>query len=1070
MRSIVIPSACLLASFCTFAQQYTINTVAGGAPLPNSTSVLSAPIGSLGALTSDNGGNIYFISDDCVFQINPMGALTRIAGNSRIGYSGDGGNATLAQLNNPTGLAIDSNSNLYIADTGNNRIRKVPLQTFIISTVAGTATPGYSAVAQPATGAALNNPQGLAVDAAGDLYIADTGNNVIRMITAATGVISTVAGNGTAGYSGDGQTATNAQLNAPGGVAVDASNNIYIADSRNNRIRKVTSSIMITIAGNSLPGFTGDGNLATLAELNLPTQINVSVSGLVYLLDSGNNRVREILPNNVITTVAGPGTSVPSMLPTGLTSDLSGNLYVADGTHVIFKSTPSGSVSNIAGGGAISYYLGDGGPANVAQLVQPEGLAIDSSGNAYVADRGEARIRKFASGGNISSPAGGTAAIGPADVAVDAALNLYIADSAGNVVIKVSPGGLASTLAGTGTAGAGGDNGLAGSAQLNQPSGVAVDSSGNVYIADTGNNRIRKITVATGIISTIAGIGTPGFQGDNSFATNALLNQPSGVALDSSFNVYIADTGNNRIRKVTNANGYITTVAGNGAPASGGGITSPHSVAVDSLFNLYIPDSSGFVRKVSISGTMTTIAGNATQGYSGDGGPATSASLDTPWGVAVDGSGNVYVSDPGEQAVRILSPVAAPALSILTTSPLPAGTVGTPYAEALSAAGGTPPYTWSITFGSLPAGLTLSPSGSITGTPTTSGSFLVTFLVADSASVTQQITLGLVINAANPTGLSITTPPILVSGGVGLPYSQQLTATAGNPPYTWTLVSGNLPTGIGLSPTGFISGTPVGAGTSTFSIRVNDNTGNIATQTFTLQIISFTTTTETGVLAHFAAGGPWSTKAYLTNTANTAIQLTLVVHTDDGSILPFTVTQQGLTQQVGGNTFTGIMNPNATLLLNAGVGLANTETGWIDILTAGATSPIAGFAVFHLSSNGTTSEGTTPLQTVFASQMQLQFDDTAGYNTDLAIANLSNNSATVTATVLDQNGNLLGTYSLSLGALGHTSFVVPNQFGVTNNQIGVVQFTSSSNGNIAGVGLRASTTTGTFTTVPIIVP
>jgi hypothetical protein len=494
-------------------------------------------------------------------------------------------------------------------------------------------------------------------------------------------------------------------------------------------------------------------------------------------------------------------------------------------------------------------------------------------------------------------------------------------------------------------------------------------------------------------------------------------------------------------------------------------------VAIDSRSNLYITDDSGRVRKVSVSGLITTIAGNGVQGYAGDGGAATNAPLDTPWGVAVDSAGNVYVSDPGEQAVRILAPVAAAPLSILTTSPLPSGTVGMAYAQALSAMGGTPPYSWSST--TLPAGLTLTSSGSITGTPTAVGTYVVVFQVTDSASITAQSgSIDITINPSTPTGLSITTPPVLVSGGVGILYSQTLSATAGNPPYTWTPtpVSGALPPGISLSTTGLLSGTPVAAGSYSFTVRVNDNSNAIATQTFTLQVYSFATPTQTSVLAHVAAGGPWTTRAYLTNVANAPVEVNLLIHTDDGSILPFTVTQEGATQQAGGNSFVGVMNPNSTMIINAGAGLSNTETGWIDILTAGATSPLAGFAVFRLSSNGSTSEGTTPLQTTFASQMALQFDDTAGYNTDVAVANLSANAATVSASVMDQNGNLLGTYSLSLPAMGHTSFVVPSQFGVTNNQIGLIQFSNSSGGNLGGVGLRANTVTGTFTTVPVIIP
>jgi hypothetical protein len=264
----------------------------------------------------------------------------------------------------------------------------------------------------------------------------------------------------------------------------------------------------------------------------------------------------------------------------------------------------------------------------------------------------------------------------------------------------------------------------------------------------------------------------------------------------------------------------------------------------------------------------------------------------------------------------------------------------------------------------------------------------------------------------------------------------------------------------------------VSTGVSTFSVRVNDLSNSVATQNFTLAVISTGTPAEVGALAHFAAGGTWTTRAYLTNISASPQVVNLVVHTDDGTILPLNVTQQGVTQTYGNNLFSGVMNPNSTVVINAGAGLANTETGWIDVLSTGASNSVAGFAIFRLTINGAVSEGTSPLQTQFESKLDVPFDNTSGYNTDLAIANLSTSATTVTATVLDQNGNLLGTYSLPLNANGHTAFVFPSQFGVTANQQGLVQFVSSSGGSLAGVGLRANTgsATGTFTSVPVILP
>jgi sugar lactone lactonase YvrE len=1084
-----IITAIFVASLGAFAQQYNISTIAGGAPPPNNIATTSAPLGNLGAVASDPSGNIYFISDDCVFE-DLNGNLVRIAGNSRIGFSGDGSTASNAQLNNPGGIAVDNAGNLYIADSGNNRIRKVTLANGLIGTIAGQGTAGYSGDTGASTNAALNNPQGLAVDSSGNLYIADSGNHVIRKIS--NGIITTVAGTGTPGASGDGQLATTAQLNAPMGVAVDASLNIYIADSNNQRIREVAASanqsqngIISTIAGIGVPGYSGDNGSAKSAELNLPTAIAVDTSLNIYVDDFNNQRVRKITSSGVITTVAG-GNSGPVKTPSGVAVDPSANLYIDDsGTAELFRFTTAGGITVLAGNGG-RYYPGDGGAATSAQLLQPEGMAVEASG-IFVADRAEAHIREISPNDVISSPTGANA-VGPAGVGLDGAGNIYIADAVGNQILKVSPGGTVTLVAGTGIPGAGGDNSTATLAQLNQPSGVAIDSSGNVYVADTGNNRIRKITFATGIITTIAGNGAATYGGDNGVSTGAEVNQPVDVALDGSGNLYIADTGNNRIRKIAAATGIITTVAGNGGNAySGDGgaataasIASPHGVTVDSLGNLYIADYSARVRKVSISGIITTIGGNGTTGYSGDGGPALSAQLSLPWGIAVDGSGNVYVSDVGEQAVRVLLPVAASPLSVTTTSPLPPGTVGTPYAQTLTAAGGTPPYSWSITFGTLPSGLTLSPTGSISGTPTVSGSFLLTFQVTDSASLTASATIGIVIAASSAGGLTITTPPTLVPGAVGQSYSQPLTAISGNPPYNWVLTSGSLPTGLTLSPTGLISGTPATSAASTFTVRVNDNTGNVANQTFSLTVISIGSLTRSGVLGHIAVGGTWDTRIYLTNISTSPVALNLVLHADNGTPLtvPISVAQEGTTQLFDTSSFNGVLNPSSSMIIDCGAQIASTVTGWIDVLSsapapaAGSSPALDGFAIFSTTeSNGAPpSEGTSPLQTNFESRMDLPFDDTGAFVTGVAVANLSTNATTITATVLDVNGNQLGSYSLQLPASGHTSFLFPSQFAVTTGQQGVVQFLNTNGGGVAGVGLRANTATGTFTSIPVILP
>jgi len=280
--------------------------------------------------------------------------------------------------------------------------------------------------------------------------------------------IYTMAGNGTQGFSGDGGPATGAQLNIPSGVAVDAAGSLYIADASNSRVRKVSNGVISTVAGNGGPGFSGDNYPATSTELFAPSGVAVDSAGNLYIADTSNFRIREV-SNGVITTVAGNGTQG---------------------------------------------FSGDNGPATSAQLYDVCGVAIDSVGN------------------------------------------LYIADGNGNRVRKVS-NGVITTVAGNGVAGFSGDNGPATSAQLAGPWGVAVDSAGNLYIADGNNNRIRE--VSNGVITTIAGSGVAGFSGDNGPATNARLAGPTGVAVDSAGSLYIADTNNDLIRKVSN--GVITTAA-----------------------------------------------------------------------------------------------------------------------------------------------------------------------------------------------------------------------------------------------------------------------------------------------------------------------------------------------------------------------------------------------------------------------------------------------------------------------------------------------------------------------------
>ncbi|HTA82431.1 MAG TPA: T9SS type A sorting domain-containing protein [Bacteroidia bacterium] len=381
----------------------------------------------------------------------------------------------------------------------------IKAQSFSISTIAGNGTAGFSGDGNAATSAELNYPTGIVSLSGGSFYIADYQNNRIRQISGTT--ISTIAGTATAGFSGDGSYATAAQLNQPMGIAVDNFSNIYIADFGNNRIREINSMGMIsTIAGNGTAGYNGDGAPATATELNSPQAVAVNSSGAIYIADYGNNRIRTINSAGDIVTVAGNGT-----------------------------------------GG----FTGDGTAATAAEIFHPTSITFDAAGNLYISDAGNNRIR------------------------------------------KVNTAGIISTVAGNGTAAYAGDGLAATAASISSPYGISVDANNNLFIADYGNNRIRMVT-SSGIISTVAGNGTAGFAGDGGAGTASELNYPHGTSVDASGNVYVADYQNFRIRElslcnvVINANSSPTSIcAGSSANLTASGATSytwqPGSLAGSSL-------------------------------------------------------------------------------------------------------------------------------------------------------------------------------------------------------------------------------------------------------------------------------------------------------------------------------------------------------------------------------------------------------------------------------------------------------------------------------------------------------
>ena len=601
----------------------------------------------------------------CMVLFNPLNAqiITTIAGNLQ-----DGLQAINSSVTEPIGLAIDKSGNIYFAEYESNRIRKISACTGIITTIAGNEIMGFSGDGGPATSASLNNPSSIAIDNRGDIYISDWRNYRIRKVSATTGIITTVAGNGLNGFSGDGNLATLARISDLGQMAVDTFGNIYFVDRTNNRIRKVSAS-----TGN-ISTIAGDGTTHLIYQ---PYGIVCDNSGNLYL--SSNNQILKLVINSgELTTLK----TYPSgyTKPGYMALDASGNIYFVDGIYPWIQkvSISTGTTTTVAGN-ETKGNSGDDSLATLAKLWSTSAIAFDPAGNFYISDFYNNSIRKVTlNTGIITTIAGNGNKVGdgnaasssflnyPSQTVIDRSGNMYIADQDNNRIRKVeAKTGIISTIAGTGIAGYNGDNIPAISALLNYPSGIALDRIGDIYIADQVNNRIRKITAITGLITTIAGIEVAGYNGDSILAISAKINDPEGIALDSSGSIYFCDRGNSRIRKITATTGIITNVAGNGTFGFSGDnsnatlakIGGPNGIAIDGSGNIYFSeDLNHRIRKVTANtGIITTVAGNGIAGYGGDSDSATLAKINSPRGIAIDGSGNIYIADFGNNRIRMIT-------------------------------------------------------------------------------------------------------------------------------------------------------------------------------------------------------------------------------------------------------------------------------------------------------------------------------------------------------------------------------------------------------------------------------
>ncbi len=485
---------------------------------------------------------------------------------------------------------------------------------------------------QKATSVIFTLVDGIAIGPKGNIYISHRSQNRIRKIDQ-NGIVTTISGNGRAGFSGDEGPAINASLNFPAGLAFDSTGNLYIADRNNHRVRKIDpDGIITTIAGNGIPDYSGDNMKATETSLHFPSDVAIDKSGQIYISDRSNNRIRKVDTNGIITTYAGMG--VPSYggdfgpadeaffkFPFGLTFDNQGNLFVADrGNNRIRKIDPDGTVYTVAGTGLFAI-RGDYGPANQGDLAFPTDVAADNKGNIYIADRNNNRVR------------------------------------------KVDPDGIITTFMGTGLTHYNGDQGVASQSNLHLPFSLAIGSDQkSLLVVDRSHFRIRKVDFLSGRVKTIAGNGKSLLKGDGGPALGATLEGPSGITFNEKNEIIFADQMQNRLRKI-DADGNIHAFAGTGKASSSGtsglaletSLLRPNFVARGNNGDIYAVERNGNgwrIINIDSKGQIKPFAGNALAGTGGDEGQALDASFVTIRAIAVGTEDELYIADRSNRFIR----------------------------------------------------------------------------------------------------------------------------------------------------------------------------------------------------------------------------------------------------------------------------------------------------------------------------------------------------------------------------------------------------------------------------------
>ena len=736
-------------------------TGSGSADGAAATATFNEPSG----IALDSAGNIYLTDtqNSTVRKLTPGGVVSTVAGTPGLAGVADGA-AAAARFNLPFGLAAAADGTLYIADTANHLIRRIT-PAGAVSTLAGTAGLFGSTDATGA-GARFKSPTALVLDAvSGVLYIADTGNHTVRRLDIASRAVTTLAGTAVTTGSTVNASGATARFHGPIALALNAARTtLYVADQTGHTIRQIVISgaVVTTLAGSSAVAGSADG-AGGAARFDQPKGLALDGSGFLYIADANGCRIRRLqVSNNQVTTLAGgyqqpgsvnaTGTAARFNQPAGLAFDASGGrLLVADALNAQVRALNLATLAvTTLAGPPISRAATDGAGQS-ARFRVPRHLARDAAGNLYVADRDNHTLRKITPDGTVSTLAGlaGTAATTdgtgaaarfnqPVGVAVTADGSfIYVSEAAGHVVRRVTSGGVVTTLAGlAGSSGAA--NGTGAAARFNQPAGLALDAAGNLCVADFGNHAIRKINPSGGVVTTFAGtLGSNG-SADGAGATTARLWFPFGLAADSTGNLYVADSFNQTVRRITSS-GLVSTYAGaaglNGSAdattATSARFFYPYGVAVDASGRVYVADyGNHLIRRIDATGIVRTLAGTPGS-FGGADGLASSARFRNPHGIAVtpDG-GTVFVSDTENSAIRRLAPLLVPDIT-------------SPAAVSGTVAVASPTYTITATrfpllFGAinLPLGLALNTdTGAITGTPNQAGIWDATLTAENAAGI-----------------------------------------------------------------------------------------------------------------------------------------------------------------------------------------------------------------------------------------------------------------------------------------------------------------------------------------------